>query len=190
MKQLISVFKLDKIPYLLTVLFLLLGWSVSHIADRLLSAPIVEYSYKESIHGDIDNVEYTINNISYDKLYKKIIFSILPSAGTNINIDTVEVKPVPPMVLENEPQFTNDCINIEIPEFHPGTSIKILFELPKGSKHNLHFSSDNTAIKLVKSCLMTLVVKHELTILLAMVALWLILIITYFAFIAININNE
>lgn len=102
MSQIANLIKLDKIPYLLTVLFLLLGWSVSHIADRLLSAPIVEYHYDEAIKGDVKTVEYTINNISYDKLYKNLRFSILSTPDTCI--DKVEVFPVPPMLLEKEPK--------------------------------------------------------------------------------------
>jgi len=63
-----NILLLEKVPYLLTVLFALVGWAVVHIVDRIEKTPTIEYCV-ETTHGSSKNhYEYTITNISHDVL--------------------------------------------------------------------------------------------------------------------------
>jgi hypothetical protein len=183
-----NIYQLDKIPYLLTILIALSGWTLNHLVDRLLLSPIIEYSE----HTDTcpKQVSYTFRNLSRDKVFSDLTlhFLIREKREGEFVTDQCKVLNIPPSYRRDEPVKTKDSFSIGLPEFHPGWLIIIQLTLSENVKPTLHFSTvkdgnqEIEPVLLMEAGLETFLVKNEFQIMILLLGLWIILIIIYFIY--------
>ena len=191
-----DILRTEKFPYLLTILFALIGWGLTHSVDRLINSPIIEYKLtKEFTENRKQLVSYEITNISRDRLFQNIEFKLLHKRGSKGKLSQANSKTFPPMDLPEQVQFGAEYATITIPEFHPDWKFVLTVEMSEDFYPTLHFSSKNPAagnrpIRLLRSGFETYIIKHELQIIVGLIALWLLTIVIYLAFIAKHNNAE
>jgi len=174
-----DVLKTEKIPYLLTALFLMIGWSVNHSVTRLLSTPIIEYRIQESKRENGErSVEATISNVSRDQLFTNTTFMLLMVDGKVLAEPHVELIS---MYAGPEPNFRDRFVSILLPELHPGWGVRLTFRTTSSKPPILTFSNkSDQAILLTPKGLETFLVSNEMKIHVFLIFMWFVLIGFYF----------
>jgi len=75
------ILRMDKPPYLLTLLISLIGFQINYITKSLTETPLVEYKFDRSEQSMTDTsftylMKCNIANLSSDKLFKKVKISV------------------------------------------------------------------------------------------------------------------
>jgi hypothetical protein len=181
-----TILRSEKIPYLLTILFALLSWSLTHIVSRTIEAPTMEYTIKEKLSEKGIEVTYTVSNISRNKLFENINFHLILKSGSILNSPIISMQKPMDVKDVDKPTSGNNYINWTIPELHPGWEFKIWMRISKDGDHALHFNTDsNKPIRLIESSFETFLLRNEFRIIKYMILSWLILIVIY-----ISINTK
>jgi hypothetical protein len=72
----------DKAPYIVTIVIAALAWALTHMADRLLSTPMIKYTTQEISSNNSKTIFLTFKNITRDKTFKGLqILLTAPSDG-------------------------------------------------------------------------------------------------------------
>lgn len=171
------MFKRDKAPFILAILLALIGWSMTHIVDRSLEDPIIEYSIKkkEVIENQM-NLTYTLQNISRNKMFRYIEFIFKLSSSSNAKFVEADchITVCPPLEIKEEPESGIDVYKILVKEFHPNCdfsvdlvisdkSIPALVIQTYASDPHLEYDKQpgTQAIRLVKKNIETYLIKNE-----------------------------
>jgi hypothetical protein len=176
------VVRLEKFPYLLTLLFVLLGWGLTHTVDRLLDSPLIEYTVKQEAKEGSVNIEYQITNITRDKLFKGLSFLVMLPDTPKARIVKASWAVLPPIRLDpsaKEPDTNAMRAIYYVPQFHPNCSIRLQVLISGSVVPPLRFSSSDTAVMLIHSSLQTFLVRNEICILVILMATWSIAILAY-----------
>ena len=196
-----QMLKSKEFPYLFTILVSLIGWTVNHISDQLLSSKIL--SYKQmfynarygGLHSNYKGKEFnimdcTITNLTYDYLFKNINLTVELSKGVNSDkIYMKSLQAVEPLVFKESSEDTVVAkkTHFIIEGLHPRTSAKlrVYYRGKCKPKLLLEYSSKggrNTskAILLMEAGIKTNILKYEIYIFSSLLIVWLILIGYYF----------
>lgn len=174
-------------PYLLTILFVLVGWSFTHVVNRLLQSPTLEYKIRES-REKANSLSYEIENITRDKLFKDLTFLLLFDGPAKEKLIKADLVVLPPARISGEvklpPVVEAEYAKFFVPEFHPNWRMALKVELKVGLSEKeyprLRFSTgDDKPIRLVPASFETFLVKHEFSIILILLVSWSLLIISY-----------
>lgn len=174
-----NMLKTEKIPYLLTALFLMIGWSVNHSVTRLLSTPIIEYSIQESKRDNGERlVEAIISNVSRDRLFTKTTFMLLMADGKVIaepHIEPISLYAGP------QPKFGDTFVSIPLPELHPGWGVRVSYRTTSSKTPIITFSNESgQAIRLTPKGIETILIRNEMKIHVLLIFTWFVLIGLYF----------
>jgi len=178
----------EKTPYILTILFLALGWTVTQVSTDLAKSPIIEYQSCKKNHPNVTEHIFTITNISSEKLFTNLKFTLRPVDTTAkclgkpemIIPPPTELKGTSPDVGATEPECIQDKYAVyKLPQFQPGASIQLVMKTDKSSDINKYVWCKE-AVRLVElSFFKTTIVKERLQIMIWSIAIWAILIIIY-----------
>jgi hypothetical protein len=114
----------DKAPYIVTIVIAALAWALTHMADRLLSTPMIKYTIQEISSETGKAVFLTFKNITRDKTFKGL--QILLTASSDGLITSGAVIPVQPASEGTQPnQVAGRTFEFTFPEFQPGWQIEI-----------------------------------------------------------------
>jgi len=193
----------EKTPYLLTILFVALGWTISQITTDLTKSPILEYKQCKKVMANKTKHAIAITNISLEKVFSNLIFKLRPEAGSGvICLDSPEMIAPPPTELKSPTQQKEgegfqepECINGEyaeysLPKLQPGATIQIVMNTDKDVDVNLYVWSENS-VRLVESSFLTWAAKNRFGLLICLICVWALLIIIYLILIHKNpCNNQ
>jgi hypothetical protein len=167
----------EKAPFLLTILFAVCGWTITHTVDRLTTSPVIEYEM--SVHQVHNQYQYSIaiSNITLSQTFRNIKFTLIPEERGNI-LDA-HLKQVEPLNVTDEPIRTNTSYEVAVEEMHPGMQfiVELLTKNERGI--HIHFTCRNNSIKLMEASTQTYLVKHEIGILSVLIFVWIIAIVGY-----------
>ena len=174
------MFASDKFPYLLSILFALLGWSCLHVTDRMLSKPILEYSVDSARNGNSSQYEYLFENLSPDKIYDSVRLSFIlsnPSRGDFITF--FEIYSVTGYIFSpnRKIQFREnaECVLIK---YQPGFKVKVVCKVEGNTFPIIRYYA-STPLFIIKKGFETFIVKNETTIFFTLITIWVILITIY-----------
>ncbi|MEQ9288492.1 MAG: hypothetical protein RIG77_16350 [Cyclobacteriaceae bacterium] len=188
-----------ELPYLFTILFAVLGYTVKEFSSEILATTFIEYEYAsgQDSHGRF--VSYYITNTSKKDSYKDLAFTI--RAGGDITFKKgVRVSKRPTfhqfgsvLDVEDHQQFGVDYANFEINHLIPGSTyeLRVYYEgkLPKTpdllfhvdrmieKKENYDFSKPPVYLR--EAGLATYSAKNKIEIYLFLIIIWTLLIIIY-----------
>jgi len=195
-----SVLSLEHAPFLLTALFGVLGWTVSHLVDDVTKAPVIEYSPLSDVVLDSDHLPvyckppgakkavsiqgYRITNISRDRFFVNLSFLVLPQERTQEFVG-VRLVPEPPAYLDSN-LAQESCLpkaaKFILPKLLPGWEYRLLIWVPQPMTTSLYFTADAQPVRLLQSSFETYMARHEASILLWLTGLWLALALVYLRF--------
>ena len=175
------------------------GWLVTHFVENIVSAPTVEYDekYDEILDPEIaeccsagSNSVITIHNLSRTKKLSavEVILRLRDTEGKKKSPDKfmcAKMDSIPPSLSSGDP-ITRSDYSVSSPdlEIHPGTAFRVIACYGGDEKPTLHFASKE-AVRAVAKGPLTWLIRHEITVLLALLVIWIaaaFLVLAYSAF--------
>ena len=193
----------EKVPYLLTILFAALGWTLLQFSSELTQSPVLEYS--KTLCGNKETkVIYTFTNLSNDTLFTELHAKIMfrTQRGKELVKDDLklQLRAVPPHGIgqPNKPEMGTrsirsetilDYVSFHIPRLSPGAIVTASVKSNKKFTPQLVIECDK-AIKILESSYQTGLLKYRFTFLLVLIAVWSLLIMFYIAYLQIHPKRQ
>jgi hypothetical protein len=161
----------DKAPYIVTIVIGALAWALTHMADRLLSTPMVKYTIQEISSSSGKTVFLTFKNITRDRTFKGL--QIVLTASSDGVITAGAVIPVQPASEGAQPyQVAGRTFDFTFSEFQPGWQIEISADYTGSAVPSLRMSDPDQTIYAVAPSLKSFLVEYDIEILLALALIW------------------
>jgi hypothetical protein len=174
-----ELLQLETIPYFLSVLFLAVGWSITYVAGKVEKFPLLEYHL---VVSEKDNAtytyEYTITNITTDKLFKNLEFFFDYRNDAGFIIDSATFYGVPPASFSAEHHLSDVLYAVPITSMQPGNELVVKIVTKSSIEPALRFESDQE-ILLSEQSYLTWLYKNSLYLIFALIIVWLLLILLY-----------
>ncbi len=174
----------EKAPYLLTLLFAALAWTVSQVADDAARNPVLEYKTSTMASGEQTKNVFTLTNISSDKALSGITVKLRINDAF---VGQPDMHMLPPMELldpdkkeeVNAPEnIGNICSSYQIPKLQPGAIVQLVMYTRKKVPIGIYVWSDD-AVKVVEASLQTRIIKNKFKVMVFLIVLWSLLILIY-----------
>ncbi len=180
-----GVLLIDKLPYLLSILFVGAGLIVSYLVKEVERWPILEYDVKfieeieiEKKKGFLYRIE--VENITTTTLFEELVFLVDYNNPNNDRIIVAQPVILPPAHFKNliDKLISGLQYEIALNKFQPGW--KIHLELITTSKTQPVLSCFSPGLMYLKEkSFQTWVYKNKLSIIISLGAIWIILIVLY-----------
>jgi hypothetical protein len=168
----------ENAPYLLSLLFICLGWTITYLIDKTDKLPVVEYDYNQEKTDTSLMHKYTITNIS-NTLFKDLSLSFININSSGSKIINVRENPIEPTTLLTSNSVLSE-LNWKIPilNFQPRSIVEFYIETE--GKHNLKFrGTSSQQVILLKKSPVTFIIRNYIYLLFGLFFFWAILICIY-----------
>jgi hypothetical protein len=139
-------------PFLCALLLAGMAWAVTHIVDRVTSAPLISYQLREdatepelSVPKEDRLGEFVLRNLTLSTVFTDVTFAVHAQGGQisgRLIPDDSFLSPKTDTAVANERLYGDTMMLFyTIPEFHPGQSWKLCFWGKNWSKPVLRFRS-------------------------------------------------
>jgi hypothetical protein len=190
--SLANVLKRENFPYLLTIMFAVVAWGITHIVDSLLKAPILEYNVAKQARGKNTTFEYSFTNISRTKQFQDLEISFVLSSNEGLEFlqDSCKIKWIPPLKHGEPAVKEKDTFKFTIPQFHPNCRIKVVMTVSGKGEPTLHYKSNKPeSVLLEKGSIYTFIAKNERGIIIILIGILILLMIIYFLYLFFSKSN-
>jgi hypothetical protein len=161
----------DRLGVLTTVVLAALGWLLTHYVDRLTASPTLEYSIASHEEGPRHRHLFRLRNVNRLTSYGPLKLTFQAPTG---GIVAYSLTPIEPTSEGDEfPRVSRDSAEFTIPKLMPNGAIKVALVTRDGVRPVLSVESA-TDIRLTRSGFETWLVRHELTVMGALIAIWLV----------------
>ena len=182
---------MDRVPFVVAMFFGALGWTVTHVVDRITSSPAIEYSiHQKKSAGEVSEVSVTLVNLSTTIAHRDL--AVLLRKENSKSKDgfvpgTCEIVAIAPTSLgvREEANCDHDVAEFKAKVFPPQGVIH-LRAVSIGSEKVLltggptGVDDSESSYYLQSSGLETWLVRNELAILLGALSIWVILMLLWF----------
>lgn len=95
------MFNLKEAPFLLIVLLSLITWTVNKLVSITIEHPIIEYNQSNGIEGDVRYVDYKISNLTPNKIFTDIKFTVcIPTKSKGLILLKPKIIPYAPNTID------------------------------------------------------------------------------------------
>jgi hypothetical protein len=168
----------EKAPYLITILFASIGWGVTYTVGRIVDSPTIEY-VTQSADG---RYQVDLRNVTRKQIFPSLKVSIHLN-GNQAIITKSNMSADPPGWPGREPvqQGEHNTVDYTITSLQPGWIVHLWVEYTGKAQPSFHLVDSQGAIRLVPRSMETLVVEHELALLLTVMVLYAMVIVAVVA---------
>ena len=180
-----KIFSISEVPFILSLLFVALGYQLNTVSDDIKEAPSLEYTINTINTEDSSVYIIDLKNITNDKSFRNLGLNILLDSANIINIDHDVIPPSSGDV--DGYHVSSESASWHFKAFQPGDkySLKVIIDAnTKNYNPRLFLTADENTVQLVRSSPYTWIIEHSKGINLSLIALWIILIVLYFVFIS------
>lgn len=204
--------KLNELPYLFTLLFVVLGYTVKELSSEILENTFIEYSYDTGKSDKGTYVAYHIHNVSHKDSYKDLAFTIKRSKADTTTIFHYGIMEAMKPVFEqsetilskaNPFEMGDSYAHFKIPHLIPGSTYELrvycsilgshtpelLFHINNMLSTNANYDFSKPPIYLQEASIATSLAKNKVRVYGILIFLWTILIFIYGKFMSKNNNN-
>lgn len=176
---------LDKAPFFVTLAVAIAGWSATHVVDRVIGAPTLEYEAAESMASPLPHEPNAklqtlrLTNLTRSTTFKNLTVVLMAPRGTKVLNETTEIVAVAPAFEGNDPwKYRGGMATYVIPKVHPGWTYLVRVGYVGDRLPILRFESDDS-IYTTRPNWETFIVKREVWILCAIGGFWSVFILWY-----------
>jgi hypothetical protein len=163
----------DKAPYLVTLIVAGLAWTITHLADRLLAAPLLTYHSQILASAGKKSFYLTFKNITRDKTFRNVRLILTAARGDVLT--EAAVIPVQPAWEGDQPGTTaGRTFEYTFSEMQPGSQFEVSVVFGGPDRPTLRMSTDGT-INIMTPSWQTYVVENEVWMLVWLFAIGLLL---------------
>jgi hypothetical protein len=180
--KILKTLRLKEAPYAVTFLVAALAWSVTHIVDRLIQMPIIEYNLSDPQTMGSRVVKCEVTNIC-DKVFRNLNLYLSAAEGAKIKISDPEIgfiKPIMPDQFQSRAAYIQgDNAAYFVPELQPECSASIEARINGVGSVDLRYNSGTESIRLIERGFETWLVKNEIAIMISLFVFWLAVLVLY-----------
>lgn len=161
----------DRIGFVTTIIIGALGWLLTHYVDRLTTAPTVEYSIYSGKHGSGPQYwhVFRFRNINRVQGYGPLKLTFQAPSSP---IRAYWLRPVEPGSEGEEfPNVGPQSAEFTIPKLLPNGAVKVMLRTAGQARPVVSVESASD-IRLTRSGFETWLVRHELTVMGALILIW------------------
>jgi hypothetical protein len=173
----------DNTPFIVTLVIGVLGWTLSHIADRIEQSPAIKYSLTQETVGPNSWVNLDIKNITENKKFKNL--TIVLAAPDKSSFKDAQIVPRPPAFEGDAPwRLAGRTAQFTIPAIQPGWEFHIMGEYNGTGKAVVRFISDDSesVVRAIEPSIETWLAEYESDILYGLVIVWLLVLTGHLLF--------
>jgi len=192
-KTFIKILLIDKLPYLLSLLFLGVGVSMSYLIKEVKGWPLLEYNISQAVKAEEDTIngfyyKITISNITSNYIIKEVSFLVdyNNTKGRKI-ISATPLFKSPSHFPKHDYRKDDFAYELTVNNFQPNWEIDIILFVTGLNVPKLSFFSDQS-INLVKRSLKTYIFKKQINFIIILTLIWILLIVSYL-FVYVNLND-
>lgn len=197
--------KFKELPYLFTILFAVLGYTVKELSEEMLETTFIEYEFDKGQTKRGKFVSYSIYNISRKDSYKNLAFTLKRHRDDTLGSFILGVMNAKKPVFEQSETILNlkdafaigeSYAHFKIPHLIPGSTYELkvyyngkfnyrpelLFHIRNMLKINSEYDFSKPPVYLKKAGISTWLAKNKIGIYILLILLWIILIIIYAKF--------
>jgi hypothetical protein len=153
----------EKAPYIITLIVAALAWTLTHIVDRLLAAPLLTYQHQIIENGGKKSLYLTLKNITKDKTFQNV--HLILTAAPGGSIADAAVIPIQPAWEGDQPGVTaGRTFAYTFSKMQPESQYEISISYSGNDPPTLRMSSDGT-ISFVSPSWETWIVENEISLL-------------------------
>lgn len=187
--NLTEALKAKDFPYIITILFAIIGWGIVHLVDEFNKKPIVEYEVSTEKKENATEFTYKISNISDNSNFKNLTFVIKTQTDDDTILKHSVTVPAPmynhqenngdrspSLVVSEANKFAYTVV-----EFQPDWEVDLKIEKKKSEVPKLRFYTDSSsAVLLVEKSWETCIYKNEEVIIFALILLCILFVVLYY----------
>lgn len=184
-----KIFTAENSPFLLTMIFGLLGYQLNVLVKEVTESPAIEYRFetiekRDSLNKIFRNIECTITNITSQKSFKNLTINFLFDEFSSDQIFNPDVTVVTPSSLHNIDFDELDSIIVEfrINKLQPTFQYKLRFSTISSvgnEEFPLLFLTTEDTVRIIEGNTQTFVTKNITTINLSLIVFWILLASVY-----------
>jgi hypothetical protein len=168
----------EKAPYVVTVILAVLGWSVTHVVDRVTGNPILEYRVESESAG---REAVTIQNVTRDHTFRNL--TLVFTADIAGSITSVSVIPFEPAFEGDEPWLIHGrTAQFTFPQLQPGWKFQIKLGYTGTQRPRLRFELREGTLRATEWSLETFFLANEVCILLLILVAWVLFLLGAFLY--------
>jgi len=172
----------DSTPFIVTLAVAVLGWTLSHIVDRIENSPTLKYSIGHQVFQGNSIFSLTIKNITADKKFKK--FTVVLAAPEGSAFKDAQTIPTRPAFEGDSPwRLAGRTAQFTIPAIEPDGEFKLTGEYTGTKRGAVWFIPDDSdSVKAVEPSFETFLAENESNVLYGLVVVWLVVLAAYFVY--------
>lgn len=165
-------------PFILGLLLAFIAWGVTHIIDRTLESPILEYSVssksqktEELIKCESEKMEqvvaphvsyYTIRNLSRDSLFTNVSLALRIPSDSKAKFIGIRIKASAPAIAgSHSGECGTDYVSFKTITFHPRWKFVLVVATSEKVTPHVYLSKSDKAILLQKGNIETFLIRNE-----------------------------
>jgi len=172
----------EKVPYVMTILFVALGWVIIHAVERADNSPTMIYE-TESIHCDEGKTQFTINitNATRTIQFENIVFKVVVGQPGATIVKAYKYAISPAWEGDDPVNPERNTATFQIKSLQPNAKIVLVTQYVGPGPAYFSLSQTGSPVRLVKSSVETFFAAHEISLMLVALtcyALFILLVIT------------
>jgi hypothetical protein len=165
-------------PYLVSMLLAAAGWAVTHVVDRTLASPIIEYrTFVKPAESGERHFRVSLSNLS-TQAFSDTTFEIQGSDEATLvsACDPPWEQRSPAWVSETRPESGNNAIRFRLSQIHPDWQVTlcVIFKGKGAPNFILKETERGRPLRLIGCSIETFFVRHETQILLCLAGIWVV----------------
>lgn len=178
-----SLLKATEAPFLLLALIGFGAWAGTHIVDRALERPILEYSLRWVASPEFELIQCSeqtprhflrlrVRSLSNQKRIGLVEISLRPSTGTEQQFAGARAVAVAPAILGKSPGVCGPSFaRFAGLDFQPRNEFELILGTATRDLPTVHLTNAQGAVDLMRADLSTVLVRHESGLLVAILVL-------------------
>jgi hypothetical protein len=178
----------EKAPYIITLAFAGLGWTITHSVQRLEAIPILAYSASGPTGGETSGkLTYSVANLS-QRTFRNIYLHLAPVRDRKPHLSVPETEYLPPgmanPVWDRAAVMDGEMAVFSIAELQPGWTVRLRAAAKTNEARLMYYTEEETKpeappFRLMEAGFMTWMVDNEFGVLVGVIASWLGLIVLF-----------
>ena len=163
-----TVLAITTAPVIITLLFSIAAWTITHTVDRLLRQPIIKIQERVKVQNGDQDITLTITNITQNIVFKGVVIEVLGDSPSNKFSEPNDRILGGGWDGEIEHSDPFDTFTINLPQFHPRWGLEVKTTMTGGGNHRVQLKKADVATILQQPGLTTFLIANEILITVAM----------------------
>jgi len=159
--------KVEKFPYFLTSIFIIISIQFNYIVGKVFDVPILQYQFTTGAsakYGEFYQMYFVVKNLSSDKLINNLNIQLNYIGNSKSLIRSPDIDAIPPAsIILNDPTYTRDKLAYyKIQVIQPGLSYRLIYYTNTPESFPIISFECNQPVEFAERSIYTLILDHHI----------------------------